>query len=66
MDWVCVFTTTDVFLFEQLKMVLDAEEVTFRERNTVSSMYNNFGSYELYVSTEDKKKAEKLVKDATG
>lgn len=66
MDWVCVFTSTDVFLFEQLKMVLDAEEVTFRERNTVSSMYNNFGSYELYVSTEDKEKAEKLVKDATG
>jgi hypothetical protein len=66
MDWVCVFTSTDVFLFEQLKMVLDAEEVIFRERNTVSSMYNNFGSYELYVSTEDKEKAEKLVKDATG
>ena len=66
MDWVCVFTSTDVFLFEQLKMVLDAEEVTFRERNTVSSMYNNFGSYELYVSTEDQEKAEKLVKDATG
>jgi hypothetical protein len=66
MDWVCVFTTTDVFLFEQLKMVLDAEEVSFRERNTVSSMYNNFGSYELYVSAEDQEKAEKLVKDATG
>ena len=66
MDWVCVVTSTDVFLFEQLKMVLDAEEVIFRERNTVSSMYNNFGSYELYVSTEDKEKAEKLVKDATG
>ena len=66
MDWVCVFTSTDVFLFEQLKMVLDAEEVIFRERNTVSSMYNNFGSYELYVSAEDQEKAEKLVKDATG
>jgi hypothetical protein len=66
MDWVCVFTSTDVFLFEQLKMVLDAEEVIFRERNTVSSMYNNFGSYELYVSTRDQEKAEKLLKDATG
>ena len=66
MDWVCVFTSTDVFLFEQLKMVLNAEEVIFRERNTVSSMYNNFGSYELYVSAEDQEKAEKLVKDATG
>lgn len=66
MDWVCVFTTTDLFLFEQLKMVLQDEGVVFRERNTVSSMYNNFGSYELYVNQEDKERAEQIVKDATG
>ena len=66
MDLVCVFTTIDVFLFEQLKMVLDVENIVFKERNTVSSMYNNFGSYELYVNTEDKERAEKIVKDATG
>ena len=66
MDWVCVFTTTDVFLFEQMKMVLNADQIVFRERNTVSSMYNNFGNYELYVNVEDKEKAEKIVKDATG
>jgi hypothetical protein len=66
MNWVCVFTSTDVFLFEQLKMVLDREDIVFKERNTVSSMYNNFGSYELYVNTEDQEKAEKLVKDAIG
>jgi hypothetical protein len=66
MDWVCVFNTTDLFLFEQMKMVLEVDEITFRERNTVSSMYNNFGSYELYVTSDDKEKAEKIVKDATG
>ncbi|MBU3659884.1 MAG: DUF2007 domain-containing protein [Flavobacteriales bacterium] len=66
MDWVCVFTTTDLFLFEQLKMVLQDEGVVFKERNTVSSMYNNFGSYELYVNQEDKERAEQFVKDATG
>jgi hypothetical protein len=66
MNWVCVFTSTDVFLFEQLNMVLDREDIVFKERNTVSSMYNNFGSYELYVNTEDQEKAEKLVKDAIG
>ena len=66
MNWVCDFTSTDVFLFEQLKMVLDREDIVFKERNTVSSMYNNFGSYELYVNTEDQEKAEKLVKDAIG
>jgi hypothetical protein len=47
-------------------MVLDREDIVFKERNTVSSMYNNFGSYELYVNTEDQEKAEKLVKDAIG
>ena len=66
MDWVCVFNTTDVFLYEQMKMVLKVDEITFKERNTVSSMYNNFGSYELYVNIDDKEKAEKIVKDATG
>jgi hypothetical protein len=66
MDWACVFTTTDLFLFEQMKMVLQVDDIVFRERNTVSSMYNNFGSYELYVNMEDKDKAEKILKDATG
>jgi hypothetical protein len=66
MDWACVFTTTDLFLFEQMKMVLEVDDIVFRERNTVSSMYNNFGSYELYVNIEDKDKAEKILKDATG
>lgn len=66
MNWVCVFTSTDVFLFEQLKMLFDEEDIAFKERNTVSSMYNNFGSYELYVNTEEQEKAEKIVKDAIG
>jgi len=66
MDWACVFTTTDLFLFEQMKMVLEVDEIVFRERNTVSSMYNNFGNYELYVNIDDKEKAEKILKDATG
>jgi len=66
MDWACVFTTTDLFLFEQMKMVLEVDDIVFRERNSVSSMYNNFGSYELYVNIEDKDKAEKILKDATG
>jgi hypothetical protein len=66
MDWACVFTTTDLFLFEQMKMVLQVDDIVFRELNTVSSMYNNFGSYELYVNIEDKDKAEKILKDATG
>jgi len=66
MDWACVFTTTDLFLFEQMKMLLEVDDIVFRERNTVSSMYNNFGSYELYVNIEYKDKAEKILKDATG
>ena len=66
MDWACVFTTTDLFLFEQMKMVLQVDDIFFRERNTVYYMENNFGIDELYVNIEDKDKAEKILKDATG
>ncbi len=66
MDWICIHTTTDVFLFEQLKMVLDAHNINFKERNTVSSMYNNFGSYELYINKEYREEVEKILKDVTG
>jgi len=66
MEWISVFNSTDLFLFEQMKMLFEDEDIVFKEHNTVSSMYNNFGSYELYVNNEDKERAEKIVKDAIG
>jgi hypothetical protein len=39
-------------------------EIEYRERNTVDSMYQNFGVYELYVHSIDLEK-EKLLIDNT-
>jgi hypothetical protein len=66
MDWVLAFQTSDIFVFEQVKLLLNAEEIVFKERNTVSSMYNNFGSYEIYVTSESEILAKKIIQDAVG
>jgi hypothetical protein len=59
-----IYRTTDVFQFEQVKLLLDAEEITFQTKNTVASMYNNFGSYEIYVSSQDEQFAKEIIKNA--
>lgn len=66
MDWVLAFQTSDIFVFEQVKLMLDANDIAFNERNTVSSMYNNFGSYEIYVTSESEILAKKIIQDAIG
>ena len=66
MDWVLAFQTSDVFVYEQVKLMLDANDIAFNERNTVSSMYNNFGSYEIYVTSESEITAKKIIQDAIG
>jgi hypothetical protein len=66
MDWVLAFQTSDIFVFEQVKLMLDANDIAFNERNTVSSMYNNFGSYEIYVTSESEITAKKIIQDAIG
>ena len=59
-----IYRTTDVFQFEQVKLLLDAEEITFQTKNTVASMYNNFGSYEIYVSSQHELFAKEIIENA--
>lgn len=66
MNWVLAYQTSDLFVFEQVKLMLDANDIAFNERNTVSSMYNNFGSYEIYVTSESEITAKKIIQDAIG
>ena len=66
MNWVLVYQNSDVFVFEQVKLLLDANDIEFNIRNTVSSMYNNFGSYEIYVTSESEILAKKIIQDAVG
>jgi hypothetical protein len=66
MNWVLAYQTSDLFVFEQVKLLLDANDIALNERNTVSSMYNNFGSYEIYVTSESEITAKKIIQDAIG
>ncbi|MFM6934350.1 MAG: hypothetical protein ACKOXP_02835 [Flavobacteriales bacterium] len=64
MSKVLVFKTTEPFSFAQAKLLLTEEEIPFQERNTMDSMFNDFGSYELYVPSEFENQAKKLLEDA--
>jgi len=60
-DLVCLLNTTDRFYFEICKDLLINNEIEYRERNTVDSMYQNFGVYELYVLSKELEKAKLLI-----
>lgn len=60
-DLVSLLNTTDRFYFEICKDLLMNNEIEFRERNTVDSMYQNFGGYELYVHSKELEKAKHLI-----
>ena len=63
-DLVCLLNTTDRFYFEICKDLLMNNEIELRERNTVDSMYQNFGVYELYVYSKELEKAKHLIDNA--
>lgn len=58
-----IYQTIDLFEFEQIKAILESNGISFRCRNTVVSMYNNFGTYEVYVSSNQLKNAQELIKN---
>ncbi|MBM3454761.1 MAG: DUF2007 domain-containing protein [Bacteroidetes bacterium] len=59
-----VYQTYDVFEFQQVKLLLDSQHISFQERNTMSSMYNNFGTYQIYVSSQNEQHAKELIENA--
>jgi hypothetical protein len=66
MDLVCVYQSTDRFQFQQVKMLLEDANISFRERNSMDSMYNNFGTFEVYVNKEVEEKAIQLISETFG
>lgn len=66
MEFIRVLDTTNFFLFEQIKSSLTELEIPFQFRNTMDSSFNNFGSYEIYVPSDLKTEALKLIEDVNG
>lgn len=61
MELIRVLDTTNFFIFEQIKSSLTELEIPFQFRNTMDSNFNNFGSYEIYVTSDFKTEALKLI-----
>lgn len=61
-----VLDTTNLILFEEIKALLKAVEIPFVAKNNASSMFNNFGNYEIYVTSEFETRAKELINNAIG
>jgi hypothetical protein len=66
MNLVRVYISTDRFQFEQVKIFLEDEEIPFKFRNSVDSMYNNFGTFEIFVDEKDSELASEKIKQTFG
>ena len=66
MNLVRVYISTDRFQFEQVKIFLEDEEIPFKSRNSVDSMYNNFGTFEIFVDDKDSELASEKIKQTFG
>ncbi len=60
-NFICILDTTDQFLFEISKQLLSNNDLEFQERNSVDTMYQNFGAYQIFVTKEDEEKARQLL-----
>lgn len=63
---ILVLDTTNLILFEEIKSLLKAVEIPFVAKNNASSMFNNFGNYEIYVTSEFETRAKELINNAIG
>ena len=61
-----VLDTTNLILFEEIKALLKAVEIPLMAKNNASSMFNNFGNYEIYVTSEFETSAKELINNAIG
>jgi hypothetical protein len=60
-ELVCILNTSDQFFFEICKSILMNNDIEFKEKNTVDSMYQNFGSYSLYVIPSAAELSKQLI-----
>jgi hypothetical protein len=63
---ILVLDTINLIFFEEVKALLKAEEIPFVAKNNASSMFNNFGNYEIYVTSEYETSGKELITNAIG
>ena len=56
-----IISTYDRIYFQLCQSILSMGGIQFQVNSTMDSMYNAFGSFEIYVLEEDKDKAIELL-----
>jgi hypothetical protein len=64
MGLILVFDTINFIVFEEIKALLAAQKIPFISKNNASSMFNNFGNYEIYVTSESETITKELITNA--
>ena len=61
MSKVCVVSTPDRIYFQLCQSIFSMNGIAFQINSTMDSMYNAFGTFEIYVSKEDEERAMDLL-----
>ena len=56
-----IISTTDRTYFQLCQSLLSMNEIPYQITSTVDSMFNDFGTFEIYVAEEDMEKATDLL-----
>ena len=56
-----IISTTDRTYFQLCQSLLSMNKIPYQITSTVDSMFNDFGTFEIYVAEEDKEKATDLL-----
>ena len=61
MNKIRVVSTSDRIYFQLCQSIFSMNGIAFQIKSTMDSMYNSFGTFEIYVSEEDRDHAIDLI-----
>ncbi len=61
MNRIRLLCTTDRMYFELCQSILHMNDIPFQTENTMDSMYNAFGTFDIYVADKDEEKAMNAI-----
>ena len=61
MNKVRIVSTSDRIYFQLCQSILSMNGIAFQIKSTMDSMYNSFGTFEIYISEEEQDRAMDLL-----
>jgi len=63
MTKICVVNTSDRMFFQLCQSIFSMNDIPYQIKSTMDSMYNSFGTFEIYVAEENKDLALDLIEN---